>query len=117
MVSCIYIALWVKDELAFDYFHDNYNDLYRLNLKIDNTWHKSTPWALTPSLKGKYPEIKQMSRFSTRQYSLKMRGRNSNETGALIDKAFFEMFSFPLSKGNLPEIYQTEIYQTGNKSP
>ena len=70
MISCIYISIWVQDELNYDGFHKNYHNLYRLTSKVTDGWRESSPWALIPKLKGKFPEIDQMARFSKRKYNL-----------------------------------------------
>jgi len=99
MISCIYITLWVQDELAWDGFHKNYNKLYRFTAKMNDGWHESTPLALVPNLKEKFPETEKMTRFSPKKYNIRSGNVNSNENGALIDRDFFDMFSFPLIRG------------------
>ncbi len=101
MISCLYITLWVQEELAFDGFHENLDDLYRFVVKMNNDWHESTPLALVPSLREKFPEIDQMTRFSKKKYNVRSGNINSNEKGALIDREFFSMFSFPIVKGDV----------------
>ena len=100
MISCIYITLWVQDELGWDGFHKNYNKLYRFTAKMSDGFHVSTPLALVPNLREKFPEIDKMTRFSPKKYNVRLGDVNSNENGALIDRDFFDMFSFPFIRGN-----------------
>lgn len=101
MTCCIYIMLWVQDEWAFDGFHKNYDRLYRFVVKMDDGWHESTPLALVPTVRERFPEIEQMTRFSKKRYNVRSGGTSSNEKGALIDRNFFAMFSFPLVTGEV----------------
>jgi len=101
MISCIYITLWVQDELGWDGFHKNYNMLYRFIAKMNDGWHESTPLALVPNLREKFPEIDKMTRFSKKKYNIRFGHINSSENGALIDRDFFDMFSFPFVRGDV----------------
>jgi ABC-type antimicrobial peptide transport system permease subunit len=101
MISCIYITLWVQDELGWDRFHQNYENLYRFIVKMSDGWTETSPLALVPNMRGKYPDIEKMTRFSPKEYNIKFGDINSSELGALIDRDFFEMFSFPFIKGDV----------------
>jgi ABC-type antimicrobial peptide transport system permease subunit len=101
MISCIYIMLWVQSELAFDRFHQHYDRLYRFVVKMNDGWHESNPLALVPTLRETFPDIQQMTRFSKKRYNVRSGGINFAETGALIDRDFFTMFSFPLVTGEV----------------
>jgi len=107
MISCIYITLWVQDELSWDRFHNNYDRLYRFTCKMNDGVRASTPLAMVPKLKDKFPEIDQMTRFSQKRYHIRSGDVNSNESGALIDYEFFNMFSFPFFEGNVQDNFNT----------
>jgi putative ABC transport system permease protein len=68
---------------------------------MNDSLHDSTPLALVPSLKEKFPEIDRMTRFSKKKYNLKLGDVNSNQNGALIDRDFFDIFSFPFIAGDV----------------
>lgn len=106
----ILIALYIQFEFSFDKFHKHYNRVCR----IDQDWRdeggghiafSSTP--LGPTLKENYPEIIQYVRLSDMigsQLLMVDKARRFYEEGGLwTESAFFEIFSYPLIKGN-PEV-------------
>lgn len=103
MISCIYITLWVRDELGWDRFHENYHKLYRFTPQMTDGTHSWTPLALVPSLRGKFPEIDTMTRFSRKKYNIRFGDTDVSENGGLIDRTFFDIFSFPLYRGDIQD--------------
>jgi len=105
MACCILILLWIQDEMSYDRFHENADDIYRVIQNINFADH-STTWAITqgplgPSLKEGFPEIINAARmrhedFLTLTYNNKM----FDETGFMVDGSIFEMFSFCLIRGD-----------------
>lgn len=100
MTCCILIFLWVKDELGFDRFHPNHKRLYRAVLRTEGTWWTSSGWALTPTLKREFPEIKKATRFASRDILLSFEDRSLYKRVAFVDPDFLEMFGFPLRDGD-----------------
>jgi len=106
MACCIFILLWVLDELSFDQFHKNISELYLVGQKQDYSTYQlispSTPSALGPALKKEYPEIINSARYSKiyRMYFTHGDKKIYETKGAYTDPDFLNMFSFPLVKGN-----------------
>jgi putative ABC transport system permease protein len=107
LACCILILLWVQDELSYDRFHTNRDDLYR----IVSEWRKTEPavhyWPvcapLAPALKEEFPEIIRDTRFTRLRRGQLVRFDNKNFTESqmcLTDPDFFEMFTFPFIQGN-----------------
>jgi len=107
LACCILILLWVQDELSYDRFHANADDLYRAVTE----YHKTSPathyWPvcapLAPALKEDYPEIIKATRFTRlrRGQLVKYGDKSLLETQVcLTDPDFFEMFTFPLVQGD-----------------
>ena len=104
MTCCILILLWVQDELSYDRFHENASDIYRVIQDINFADH-STTWTITqgplgPSLKKDFPEIINATRITGRGFRLTYNDRSFDEVVVMADPSIFEMFSFPLIKGN-----------------
>ncbi len=104
MACCILILLWVQDELSYDRFHENADDIYRVIQDINFTDH-STTWAITqgplgPSLKEDYPEIINAVRITGRGLRLTYNEKSYDEGVGMADGSIFEMFTFPLVKGD-----------------
>jgi len=111
MAVCILILLWVKDELSFDRFHKNADQIYRvvedqIQSNGDIFRVAVTPWPLGEALVKNYPEVINFTRFlrlSRRLVTHKSKSVDKSfyENGVcLADPSFLEIFSFPLVKGN-----------------
>jgi putative ABC transport system permease protein len=107
MVCFIFMLLWIQDELSFDSFHENANEIYRVIVKrnmADNTVHSvGTPNPLGPALEREYPEIINFTRtFITRYWVIQYKEKKffNSDLAAMADPTFFEIFSFPFIKGN-----------------
>jgi ABC-type antimicrobial peptide transport system permease subunit len=104
MACCILILLWVQDELSFDRFHTNGGRIHRVVQNINFSDH-STDWAITqgplgPALKGEFAEIVDMSRTYPSNLILQVDQVKFQERGMYADSTFFQIFTFPLVKGD-----------------
>jgi ABC-type antimicrobial peptide transport system permease subunit len=105
MTCCTLLLLWVEDELSYDRFHENADDICRVIQHIDFA-DRSTTWAITqgplgPSLKKDFPEIVNMTRTKPLHFiTLSHDEKTFDETIWLADGSLFEMFSFPFLKGD-----------------
>jgi putative ABC transport system permease protein len=100
MACTIIILLWVQDELSFDRFHKNGDNLYKITVTLNqNTWN-SSPWALISFLKKDFPEIEKGSWYYRTTVNTRYQERMYNERIALVAPEFFEMFTFPHIKGD-----------------
>ena len=104
MACCIIILLWVQDELSYDRFHENSDDIYRVIQHVGYA-NQSRAWAITqgplgPSLERDFPEIINTARFAGSRFLLTHEDKNFYEPVILADGSLFEMFDFPLVKGD-----------------
>ena len=106
MACCILILLWVQDELSFDRFHENQENLYRIVEELRFTdghieYYAVSPRSFAPRLVQDYPEIRNIARFLPGLKVLVQSGGTFfYETNiALADPAFLTMMTFPLSQG------------------
>lgn len=106
LACCFMILLWVQDELGYDAFHENSENLYRIVTEghySGSVRHFSaTPAPLGPALEDEIPEIVNMARST---YPVKILIKKGDakfyESGIrFVDPAFVDMFSFPLLKGD-----------------
>ncbi|MBN1270642.1 MAG: ABC transporter permease [Candidatus Aminicenantes bacterium] len=108
MACCIFILLWVKDELSYDRFHTNADNIYRVT---EHQYDSSgdyfpvavTPWPLAEALKTDFPEIVESSRLRRLQGSLISHSDKKFYEPHLVavDPSFLKMFSFPLVQGDI----------------
>ncbi len=102
MAICILILLWVQDELNFDRFHENAENIYRLNM---HDQRYGVVWPIVsipvgPALKHEFPEVTDFVRVSDFSGLVSREDKKSDEIGAYVDPSFFEIFSFPFVKGD-----------------
>lgn len=105
MAACLLIILWVRDELSFNRFHRNVEDVYLVvNERVNHRgeFFQSTPVPLAEPLKNDYPEIAKVVRFQFRSELIVRHGENvfSDWKGAYVDPEVFDVFTFPFSKGD-----------------
>ncbi len=106
LVVCLFILLYVRDEISFDAFHENEDRLYRIledQHYADGTVFttSATPGPLAKDLVEKIPEITKAARVSWGETKLFQVGEKSfKENGKYVDTELFQIFTFPLIEGN-----------------
>ncbi len=99
MACAILIFLWVDFELSHDDFHLNKNEIYKVSYKNESYY---APGPLAEYLKKEFPEIKKTTPFLHRGKSkLTLNNNGYFSEGAFVSQSFFDIFSFPLIKGNI----------------
>jgi len=97
---CSLIFLWIQDELGYDSYHQNLDDIYQVVLNVDGEWWTSSNWALSPILKQNYPEIEKATRYASDRLLLKYETNNFYERGALVDEDFLGIFTYRFIDGD-----------------
>jgi len=114
MACCFLIFMYVKDEVSFDQYHENKDNIYRVvhgswdgtdSLKNDLAPEAYEVWGNAPvgySIKQDFPEIKKVVQFSGRADILfRKDGDIFQENGVFfVDSTVFDVFSWELVKGN-----------------
>jgi len=104
MAGAIIILLWVQDELSYDKFHKNSQNLYRVEAQADSSdginRYAITPAPLGPALKERYPDITNAARVYKMQSVVRYKKVQFKENYIMTDPSFLKMFTFPLIKGN-----------------
>jgi putative ABC transport system permease protein len=98
MAACLFLVLWVQDELSFDAFHKNAADIFRVD--VGWVW---TPYPLAPDARQNIPEIENTARQAGLGTVVLRAGEKTfyeNRTQA-VDPSFLQIFSFPLVQGNV----------------
>ncbi|MBS1660944.1 MAG: ABC transporter permease, partial [Bacteroidetes bacterium] len=105
MSACFLIFLYVRFELSYDNFHSKKDRIYRINCDIKtptetmNIGVCSAPMAI--NAKDEFAEIDKVVRVDQSNYLFR-RGdiKFQEEHCAMADSTFFEVFDFPLLKGD-----------------
>jgi putative ABC transport system permease protein len=124
---CFIILVFVQDELSYDKFHDKADRIYRV-IYGNDSYITGTPYPLAPILKEDFPDISTTVRINATSALIRKGDYWLDENRILcVDKPFFEVFTFPLTKGNsasvlndpMSVVITTEMAQKyfGNEEP
>jgi putative ABC transport system permease protein len=111
MASFILITLWIRDELNYDTFHANKEDLFLMTIiHPDGIMDPNVPYALAPRLADEFPEIVHYTRIyelgNVRTCTFKYQPEEGplimfyEDNVNLVDSSFFSMFSFSFRYGS-----------------
>ena len=115
MAVCILLLLWVQDELSYDNFHQNGDNLHRvIQVGVWNdgeTYGSSTiPYSLTPIMQEEYPEVADHVRLRTlSERMMQVEDKTFFEDILLTEPSLFKMFSFEMLKGD-PHVALKEVH-------
>lgn len=105
MACTILILLWVQDELSYDRFNKNADQIYRVVKYSDYGGDKLhvalTPGPLARAMKEKLPEVLKATSFDFAGGIARYEDRLFSEVEvASVEPDFFEIFTYPLTKGD-----------------
>lgn len=104
MASAAIILFWIQDELTYDRFFEKQDRLYlaynRSKVEKEIWAWNTTPKIMALTLKTAYPEVEDVTRIKEAGYLFTVGNKHLNVNGCHADPGFFNMFSFPLVKGN-----------------
>ena len=109
IACCLLLSIYIIDEQSYDKFHKNADNIYRINTVYNygGTSGKmyNTPTALLPSILREFSEVKTGTRlFDVSIFSPVVVQRDDKQFQErdflYADSAFFDVFSFPLMKGD-----------------
>lgn len=108
IAASVLIALYVVDELGYDRFHASAGRIHRITAdwsnKGDSRIHQlGTPWILAKTIRDKYPQVEALTQITGPLGDVVLRkgDRALKETRVFAaDPSFFDVFSFPLTKGD-----------------
>lgn len=110
LACCMLIALYNKDEVSYDRFHKNAENIYRITSEAMDTTGKITGTnGITgmmpgPNFKREIPEIKDFVRIQSERAAVKVGTDIYQQEGNYVDDNFFSVFSFPLKSGDPKEV-------------
>src|SRR5262245_3743295 len=105
LTCCLFILLYVRDELSYDRHHRNADRIYRVGLDAafsGNEIHAAlTGAALAPGFRAAFPEVEAATRLYKPRRTLISHGQQRfYEEGIFwADSTVFQVLSFPLLQG------------------
>jgi len=102
MACSIFILLWVQNELSYDRFHKNANEIYRITANAGDFKAAVNCAGMSPELKARMPIVKNYVRLSHPSTNVFEIGTRKFEEKNVFyaDSTFLQVFSFKLIKGN-----------------
>jgi len=105
MAACLMILLWVNNELSYDNYHENADNIYRLVVEAHLGAPMRAPVSMPPAgpaIVAEYPEALQYARLTRPRRSPVIVGEQEyfEENVGDADNSIFEIFSFPFLKGS-----------------
>lgn len=104
--TCAIVALlYILQIFSFDKFHDNYDRLYSVESMVsyfngDRFPKEYLSASLPDELKKTAPQIEEITRITERNYPFSFGDKTLNGKLIYADRNFFNVFSFPLIRGN-----------------
>ncbi|ELR69223.1 putative FtsX-related transmembrane transport protein [Fulvivirga imtechensis AK7] len=106
IAGCLFIAMYIYDELNYDHFHAKGERIYRINLhgKLggQEIYTTNTSFPMSKALVAEIPEVEESTRVNNMGEWIFRNGDLAfNEEGIMAaDSNFFSVFSFQLLAGN-----------------
>ena len=102
LASSILILLWVKNELSFDKFHSNANQIYRIVSDFGESKDAASSAGMPGGLKAGLPVVKNTVRIQPGDpMLLEVGAKKFQEVAAFYaDESFMDIFSYPLLEGD-----------------
>ena len=106
ITSCLFLVLYIIDELSYDNFHVEGEHVYRVVTNITEVDNEFT-WAVAqipfaPTVKKDYPEVEQYARISGSGRMMFKKGTDNlyEEEFVYADSTTFELFTFKFIQGD-----------------
>ncbi|MPR34778.1 ABC transporter permease [Salmonirosea aquatica] len=104
LTCCMLIVLYTKDEVSFDRFEENKDQLYRVKVTISDEKESRTIGSTNaihgPTFKQEIPEIEAIVRTQSSTFVVKKNNELINQPILFADPNFFEVFTMPLLSGS-----------------
>ncbi len=106
LTSLLVIILYVSYELSFDRYHEDYQNMYRVNARwMENgslASYAIVPPGVGPALKDEFPDVKTFARVGySGRYLIKYKDKSFRIDGFVsADTTVFDIFSFDFIRGD-----------------
>ena len=108
IAASVLIFLYITNEMSYDKFHEKADRTYRMKADWSNDGDSrihqlGTPFILAQTIREKYPQVEFITQLSGPVGDVIIRYRDTafKETDVFCaEPSFFDVFSFPLLKGN-----------------
>jgi putative ABC transport system permease protein len=103
LTACLLAFLFIRDEAAFDRFHDGVERIYEVRSTLERgpgaDVFLETQGPVGPALAAGFPEVEAATRLAKTEVVVKAAGDSFLQSGLGVDPSFFDVFHFPLARG------------------
>ncbi|MFK7845013.1 MAG: ABC transporter permease, partial [Rhodothermales bacterium] len=97
---CILALLFLRNEVTYNHFHENLDDIYRVTARFNKTIHFTVvPDPMVPAAIEDLPDIINGTRIWGSNAVVRQSSALYEESVNFVDASFFEMFSFDMRAG------------------
>jgi putative ABC transport system permease protein len=105
LACCMLIVLYTKDEVSYDRFHKNVNNIYRITAIETSPEGKVNNMGITgmmpgPTFKQQVPEIEHFVRLQGESFNIKKGVDIIPQEAHKVDSSFFSVFTFDFVEGS-----------------
>ena len=104
IASFLLIFLWIENELSYDRYHKNRENLYRITFAEqtgdDYSHYAQCPYPAAPAFYSDLPEIIKYTRFESINEVIQYKNRSFDVEILHADSTFFEVFTHEFVYGN-----------------
>jgi putative ABC transport system permease protein len=110
LACAIFIVLFLRDELSYDKWIPDSENLYR----VEVTFHAlggapmpltTAPFPLLPVMQQQIPEVKTSTHLVPEPMTVSVENRRFSETVAFVDPSFFQVIKLPLVEGDAARVF------------
>lgn len=111
LACVIFILLFIRDELSYDKWIPDTQNLYRIELAIyvpgrDPFAMAIVPFPMPAAMRDEIPEVTGMTRFNSETMTLMVGGRQFLAPVAAVDPDFFQIIKLPLTQGDPSRVFR-----------
>ncbi len=105
LACCMLIVLYTKDEVSYDRFHKNMNNIYRITSTETSPEGKVSKFGITgmvpgPTFARQIPEIDKFVRLQGERLNIKKGMDVIAQEATKVDSSFFSIFTFDFVEGS-----------------
>ena len=101
IACCVFLLLFVRDELSYDRFHEDADAIYRVNLSIDDRTIALTPTIVAPLMKREIPQVVATARVESSGGLMRVGDEVYDERDLFYaDSTIFDVLTLPMVQGD-----------------
>jgi putative ABC transport system permease protein len=111
LACAIFIALFIRDELSYDKWIPNTQNVYRAEISllfpgVPPTISTATPFILGPTMQADLPEVVAETHITPQNSTVKVGDRQFSERVNSVDPNFFGFIQLPLIEGGAANVFR-----------